>query len=98
MTRIASLAFLLAALTALPQSSTAQGHQLQTWDSSDWVPFSVHGGVQPVDGWSFYAYAKDDSHDIGDMTPMTWYHASAQNEACDHTLLPDCWMLDEPGQ
>jgi len=100
MSRIASLAFFLAALTAVPSSSLAQGggHQLQTWDSSDWVPFSVHGGAQPVNGWWFYAYENDGSHDIGDLTPMTWYSASAQTESCDHTLLPDCWLFEESGQ
>jgi len=95
MIRFDLAAFLGAALLGLSAHPAAQGgFQLLTWDSSQWVPFSVHQGDQPVNDWWFYSYEKDGTHDAGDMTQMTW-HAGSPVLACDGVQLPECWLGPE---
>ncbi len=70
-------------------AAAAQGQQTLTWDSSQWVP--PINGAQPVNGWHFFAYTPDDSHDQGDMRPLAW-DASGLT-VCGIDILPDGWVL-----
>ncbi len=85
MNHIATAALFCAVLGSLHSSASGQ-----TYDSSQWVPFSVHGGVQPVNGWWFLAFEPGKTHGEGITHAMQW-HDAATLYTCNHIQLPECW-------
>ena len=51
-----------------------------------------------MNGWWFYAYDKNGTHDIGDMQLMAWHDSATPLPDCHGVALPDCWVkLDSVG-